>query len=110
MGSSWKYESEKAMIKPVGMTVAGLDTGNGAGGETDLRVFEVLGIHGVFAITAITAQSTRGIKDINVVSSEFLKKQIETLLDDFNVEAVKMGMIYTKEQFQVVNELLHDSF
>jgi len=110
LGSSWKYESEKAMIKPVGMTVAGLDTGNGAGGETDLRVFEVLGIHGVFAITAITAQSTKGIKDINVVSSEFLKKQIETLLDDFNVEAVKMGMIYTKEQFQVVNELLHDSF
>ncbi|AKA72635.1 bifunctional hydroxymethylpyrimidine kinase/phosphomethylpyrimidine kinase [Saccharolobus solfataricus] len=98
------------MIKPVGMSIAGLDTGNGAGGETDLRVFEVLGIHGVFAITAITAQSTKGIKDITVVNPEFLKKQIETLLEDFKVEAVKIGMIYTKEQFQVVNELLNDYF
>ncbi|AOL17087.1 bifunctional hydroxymethylpyrimidine kinase/phosphomethylpyrimidine kinase [Sulfolobus sp. A20] len=98
------------MIKPIGMSIAGLDTGNGAGGESDLRVFEVLGIHGIFAVTALTIQNTKGIKDIMIVDAKFLEKQIETLLEDFRVEGVKIGMIYNKEQFEVIRNTLKDNF
>ncbi|BDC18109.1 bifunctional hydroxymethylpyrimidine kinase/phosphomethylpyrimidine kinase [Acidianus sp. HS-5] len=95
------------MIKDVALTIAGIDTGNGAGAETDIKVFEMLGIHGVMAVTAITAQNTKGISDIDVVNADFLKKQIEVLKEDFNIKSVKIGMIYNKEQFKVVNEELY---
>ncbi len=98
------------MIKKVGMSIAGIDTGNGAGGESDIRVFEVLGVHGVLAVTAITAQNTMGIKDILLVEPLFLKKQIETLLEDFKIEGIKLGMIYNKGQFQIIKDTLEGNF
>ncbi|MUM65466.1 bifunctional hydroxymethylpyrimidine kinase/phosphomethylpyrimidine kinase [Acidianus infernus] len=94
------------MIKNVALTVAGIDTGNGAGAETDIRVFEMLGVHGVMAITAITAQNTKGISDIEVMKPDFLRKQIKVIKNDFDIKSVKIGMIYNKDQFKVVNEEL----
>ncbi|QIW23389.1 bifunctional hydroxymethylpyrimidine kinase/phosphomethylpyrimidine kinase [Sulfolobus sp. S-194] len=94
------------MKKVVALSVAGIDTGNGAGAETDTKVYEMLGVHGTLVVTAITAQNTRGIKDILVVKKDFLQKQLETVLEDFNINSVKIGMIYNKEQYEVVKEYL----
>lgn len=90
------------------LSVAGIDTGNGAGAEADLKTLEILGIHGLIAITAITAQNTQGIKQILPIPAEFLKRQIETLREDFKIKGVKLGMIYDKSQFEVVSGLLKD--
>ncbi|MEM0262805.1 MAG: bifunctional hydroxymethylpyrimidine kinase/phosphomethylpyrimidine kinase [Saccharolobus sp.] len=98
------------MIKLIGMSIAGLDTSNGAGGESDLRVFEMLGVHGVLAVTALTSQNTKGIKDLMIIDHTFLRKQIETLLEDFKIEGFKLGMIYNKEQFEVIKDLLSEKF
>lgn len=96
------------MKKPVAMTIAGIDTGNGAGAEADLKSFEVFGVHGVMVVTAITAQSTKGVFGILPIDSEFLRKQIHTLKEDFDIKGVKVGMIYTKDQFQVYKEEIED--
>ncbi|MCY0859112.1 MAG: bifunctional hydroxymethylpyrimidine kinase/phosphomethylpyrimidine kinase [Sulfolobaceae archaeon] len=96
------------MKKPVAMTIAGIDTGNGAGAEADVKTFEVFGIHGVLVVTAITAQSTKGVFGILPTDPEFLRKQIQVLKDDFNISGVKVGMIYTKEQFKVYKEEISD--
>ena len=94
------------MKKPVGLSIAGIDTGNGAGAETDIKVFEILGVHGVLVPTAITAQNTKGIKGILPIQRDFFKKQLETVLEDFKIKSVKIGMIYNKEQYEIVNEYL----
>ena len=94
------------MIKPVALSIAGIDTGNGAGSETDIKVYEILGVHGVTAVTAITAQSTQGVKSILPVPKDFLRKELDTLFDDFKIKNVKIGMIYNKDQFEVVREYL----
>jgi len=96
------------MKKQVALSVAGIDTGNGAGVETDIKVFELLGIHGILAVSAITVQNTLGIKEILPVSSEFLGSQISWLLTDFNVDSVKLGMLYNSGQFKVINDKLHE--
>lgn len=96
------------MKKETVLSVAGIDTGNGAGAEADLKTFEILGLHGLMVITAITAQNTQGIKGILPISSEFLRLEIATLKNDFEIKGVKVGMIYDKAQFEVVNELLKE--
>ncbi|ARM75129.1 bifunctional hydroxymethylpyrimidine kinase/phosphomethylpyrimidine kinase [Acidianus manzaensis] len=97
------------MIKKVAMSIAGLDTGNGAGAESDLKVMEILGVHPVIAITAITVQNTLGISAIQQVEPDFLKREILALKEDFEISSIKIGMIYNKEQFKVVNEILDDN-
>ncbi|MCH1771644.1 MULTISPECIES: bifunctional hydroxymethylpyrimidine kinase/phosphomethylpyrimidine kinase [Metallosphaera] len=92
------------MKKPVVMAIGGFDSGGGAGVESDIKVLESIGVHGVGAITAITAQNSLGIKDIAVVGSNSLKKQIETILEDFKVSSGKTGMIVNGEQMKVVFE------
>ena len=94
------------MIKPVALSIAGIDTGNGAGAETDIKVYEILGVHGVLVPTAITAQNTKGIKGILVIEREFFKRELETILEDFDIKSIKIGMIYNKEQYEIVNEYL----
>nr|WP_275691971.1 bifunctional hydroxymethylpyrimidine kinase/phosphomethylpyrimidine kinase [Metallosphaera sedula] len=86
------------------MAIGGFDSGGGAGVESDIKVLESIGVHGVGAITAITAQNSLGIKDIAVVGSNSLKKQIETILEDFKVSSGKTGMIVNGEQMKVVFE------
>ena len=97
------------MIKPVGLSIAGIDTGNGAGAETDIKVYEILGVHGVLVPTAITAQNTKGIKGILTIERDFFKKQLATILEDFDIKSVKIGMIYNKDQYEIVNEYLKDN-
>lgn len=75
------------------LTIAGSDSGGGAGIQADLKTICVLGGHAMSAITAVTAQNTRGVTGIHALPCEFVRLQIETVLDDIGADAVKTGML-----------------
>ena len=77
------------------LTIAGSDSGGGAGIQADLKTFAALGVYGTSAITALTAQNTRGVAGTHSVPSEFVVLQIETIVSDFGCDAVKTGMLAT---------------
>jgi hydroxymethylpyrimidine/phosphomethylpyrimidine kinase len=75
------------------LTIAGSDSGGGAGIQADLKTFAALGVHGLSAITAVTAQNTRGVRAIHPVPVKHLRAQLDALFDDFPIGAVKTGML-----------------
>ena len=75
------------------LTIAGSDSGGGAGIQADLKTFTVLGVYGASVLTALTAQSTRGVAGILAVPPAFVTLQIATLADDLTIRAVKTGML-----------------
>ena len=75
------------------LTIAGSDSGGGAGIQADLKTFAALGVHGLSAITAITAQNTRGVRAIHGVPTKYLRAQLDALFEDFPIGAVKTGML-----------------
>ncbi len=79
------------------LTIAGSDSSGGAGIQADLKTFEAFGVFGTSAITVLTAQNTTGVTDIYEVSPSFVKAQIEAVVKDFDVSAIKIGMLYSKE-------------
>lgn len=91
---------------PVALTIAGSDSGGGAGIQADIKTFSSLGVFGTSAITAITAQNTQGVRGIQAISPEILKGQIEAVLEDFIIDAVKIGMLHNKDAVKAVAETL----
>lgn len=91
---------------PTVLTIAGSDSGGGAGIQADLKTIAALGAYGTSAITALTAQNTQGVRGIHPVPADFLKSQLEAIFEDFQVDAVKIGMINTIEAAQVISEVL----
>jgi hydroxymethylpyrimidine/phosphomethylpyrimidine kinase len=81
------------MKLPVALTIAGSDSGGGAGIQADLKTFAALGVHGTSAITAITAQNTTGVTGILELPVELVRKQIAAVVDDIGVQAAKTGML-----------------
>ncbi|MDR1998923.1 MAG: bifunctional hydroxymethylpyrimidine kinase/phosphomethylpyrimidine kinase [Frankiaceae bacterium] len=81
------------MRPPVVLSIAGSDPSGGAGIQADLKTFSALGAYGCAAITALTAQSTRGVSGVFAVPAAFVAEQIEALLADIEVDAVKIGML-----------------
>ena len=77
------------------LTIAGSDSGGGAGIQADLKTFAAHGVYGTSAITALTAQNTRGVMGILAVPAEFVTQQIETVAGDIGCDAVKTGMLAT---------------
>ncbi|HEX2235173.1 MAG TPA: bifunctional hydroxymethylpyrimidine kinase/phosphomethylpyrimidine kinase [Actinomycetota bacterium] len=75
------------------LTIAGSDSGGGAGVQADLKVFFALGCHGTSAITALTAQNTVAVNGVHEVPTEFVVAQIEAVVDDLGVDAAKTGML-----------------
>jgi len=84
------------------LSIAGSDSGGGAGIQADLKTFSALGCYGMTAITALTAQNTLGVTGIHGVPAEFLKAQLCAVLDDIGVDAVKIGMLHAPEIVRVV--------
>ena len=84
------------------LTIAGSDSGGGAGIQADLKTFAALGCYGMTAITALTAQNTLGVQAIHSVPAAFLKTQLQSVLDDIGVDAVKIGMLHSPEVVEVV--------
>ncbi|HKC18057.1 MAG TPA: bifunctional hydroxymethylpyrimidine kinase/phosphomethylpyrimidine kinase [Candidatus Dormibacteraeota bacterium] len=81
------------MKLPVALTIAGSDSGGGAGIQADLKTFAAIGVHGTSAITAITAQNTIGVSDVLELPVELIRAQIAAVVEDIGVEAVKTGML-----------------
>ncbi len=84
------------------LSIAGSDSGGGAGIQADLKTFAALGCYGMTAITALTAQNTRGVRGIHAVPASFLRAQIEAVVEDIGVDAVKIGMLHSPEAVEVV--------
>lgn len=88
------------------LTIAGSDSGGGAGIQADLRTFAAFGVHGLSAIAALTAQHTRGVTAVHVPPVEFLRAQIDACFDDFRIGAVKLGMLANAQVIHAVADAL----
>src|SRR5687768_14679918 len=77
----------------IAVTIAGSDSGGGAGIQADLKTFSALGVYGASVVTALTAQNTRGVTGIHDVPAEFIAAQIDAVFSDLKVGAVKIGML-----------------
>lgn len=84
------------------LTIAGSDSGGGAGIQADLKTFSALGCFGMSAITALTAQNTHSVTGIFPVPPDFIGKQIDAVLEDIGVDAVKIGMLHSPEVINTV--------
>jgi hydroxymethylpyrimidine/phosphomethylpyrimidine kinase len=91
---------------PAVLSIAGSDSGGGAGIQADLKAFARCGVHGMTAITTITAQNTVGVEAIEVVSPEMIVAQVGAVAEDIGVAAVKIGMLGTSETVEAVVEAL----
>jgi hydroxymethylpyrimidine/phosphomethylpyrimidine kinase len=91
---------------PVALTIAGSDPSGGAGVQADLKTFSALGAYGTAVLTALTAQSTRGVTGVHVVPAEFVLAQARTLVEDVAVDAAKIGMLGSAPVTDAVAEVL----
>lgn len=93
------------MTPPVALTVAGSDSGGGAGIQADLKTFAAFGVYGASVLTALTAQNTREVRGVHAVPAGFVTGQAEAVLDDLPVVATKTGMLATAEVVSTVAAL-----
>jgi hydroxymethylpyrimidine/phosphomethylpyrimidine kinase len=102
--------AEPVMGMPRALTIAGSDSGGGAGIQADLKVFLALGCHGMSAITALTAQNTVEVAAIHPVPPDFVRAQIDAVATDIGVDAAKTGMLASAEIVEAVAEAVsaHD--
>ena len=87
---------------PVALTVAGSDSGGGAGIQADLKTFAAHGVYGTSVLTALTAQNTRGVHGVLPVPADFVRRQLDAVLDDIAVDATKIGMLADAEVVRAV--------
>jgi len=87
---------------PVAMTIAGSDSGGGAGIQADLKTFSALGVHGTVALTAVTAQNTYGVFAIQGIDLTIIEKQIDVVFEDTGIDAAKTGMLYEANVIELV--------
>lgn len=90
------------------LTIAGSDCSGGAGIQADLKTFEAFGVFGTSVITVLTAQNTQGVTDIFEVSPLFIQNQLQSIDEDFNIAAVKIGMLYSNEIIEVVKSFIQN--
>ena len=91
---------------PSALTIAGSDSGGGAGIQADLKTFAAHRVHGLSAIAALTAQHTRAVTAVHVPDAGFLRAQVDACFDDFDIGAVKLGMLATAGVIDAVAGLL----
>ena len=98
-----------AILVPIGLTIAGSDSGGGAGIQADLKSFSALGVYGASVITAVTAQNTQAVTAMHKIPNNIIAAQIDAVFDDLNVDAIKIGMLATSEIINTVVDGLNDS-
>src|SRR3954452_1562128 len=89
---------------PRALTIAGTDSGGGAGVAADLRTFLACGVHGCVAVTAVTVQNTVGVNGVHTVPPDVVAGQIEAVATDIGLDAAKTGMLATTEIIRAVAE------
>lgn len=87
---------------PIALTIAGSDSGGGAGIQADLKTFSALGVFGASVITALTAQNTKGVTGIHDVPADFITAQMDAVFSDLDVKAVKIGMVARREAIAAI--------
>jgi len=90
------------------LIIAGSDSGGGAGIQADIKTVTALGGFAMTAVTALTAQNTKGVQAIHGVPPEFIKRQIESVLSDLGADAIKIGMLHSAEVIEAVHEAIAD--
>ena len=95
-------------IIPIALTIAGSDSGGGAGIQADLKTFTTHHIFGTSALTCITAQNPDGVTAISEIPLDIIEKQIMAVIDFFQVNAVKTGMLYSKEIIELVSKIFEN--
>jgi hydroxymethylpyrimidine/phosphomethylpyrimidine kinase len=88
------------------LTIAGSDSGGGAGIQADLKAFAAAGCHGMSAIVALTAQNTVGVSAVHELPPEFVRAQLEAVFDDIGVDAAKTGMLFSRRIVETVADFL----
>jgi hydroxymethylpyrimidine/phosphomethylpyrimidine kinase len=96
------------MTVPRCLTIAGSDSGGGAGVQADLKAFAAAGCHGMSAIVALTAQNTTGVTAVHEVPPDLVTAQLEAVFDDIGVDATKTGMLFSRDLIEVVADYLAD--
>jgi hydroxymethylpyrimidine/phosphomethylpyrimidine kinase len=92
------------MTRPRALTIAGSDSGGGAGIQADLKTFQAFGVHGMSVITALTAQNTVGVQGIHEVPADFVRLQLASVCEDIGADAVKTGMLANAAIISAVSE------
>jgi hydroxymethylpyrimidine/phosphomethylpyrimidine kinase len=92
---------------PVALTIAGSDSGGGAGIQADLKTFAALGVHGASAISCLTAQNPKRVLAVEPCSPKMLRQQIEAVFEELNPVAVKTGMLFSAQNISVVAQFFH---
>jgi hydroxymethylpyrimidine/phosphomethylpyrimidine kinase len=92
----------------IALTIAGSDSGGGAGIQADLKTFSALGVYGASVITALTAQNTRGVQGVHDVPAAFIRQQLDSVLGDLDVKAIKIGMLSRQATIRAVAAGLSD--
>jgi hydroxymethylpyrimidine/phosphomethylpyrimidine kinase len=90
------------------LTIAGSDPTGGAGLQADLKVFRAFEVHGLSAVSAITAQNTQGVDSIYPVERIALERQLRTLLSDIKPDALKLGMLYSSYIVGIISQIVND--
>lgn len=101
-----KMETDNIELYPVALTIAGSDSGGGAGIQADLRTFSAFGVYGCSVITAVTAQNPHEVSCVEAVSTNMVKAQLEAVLSAFNVDLIKIGMLHNADIIKTVCSVL----
>ena len=91
---------------PAALTIAGSDSGGGAGIQADLKTFAAFGVHGVSAITAVTAQNPDGVRSVQGLAPKIVVDQVRAVFDAFEPKAIKLGMLFSAEITRAVGSVL----
>lgn len=101
-----KSNADRAQVRPCALTIAGSDSGGGAGIQADLKTFAALGVHGTSAITCLTAQNPREVRSVQAAKPQMVRDQVQAVLHVLKPQAIKTGMLYSAQIIETVEETL----
>ena len=101
-------KKREVVILKHALTIAGSDSGGGAGIQADLKTFSALGVYGMSVITSVTAQNTMGVEQIEDLSPEIVKAQLDAVYSDIRIDAVKIGMVSRIEVIKAISSALKE--